>query len=175
MFSSRRPWIVAASILAALTFAGCSASSSGNPYGAGGSGGAGGTAPTSTPSGPSVVLTATAAVDGKPATIFTDGQGKALYYFDGDSSAQAACGSGCTSTWPPLLAPSGNVQAPSGVPGTFTATNDGNGDQVEYQGHPLYTYSGDTAPGQANGDGIEGRWHVATPNTPVNTNGGGGY
>jgi hypothetical protein len=44
----------------------------------------------------------------------------------------------------------------------------GNGMQVLYNGHPLYRYSGDTAPGDTHGDGIEGKWHVATPNVAVN-------
>jgi predicted lipoprotein with Yx(FWY)xxD motif len=174
MFSSQRRWIAAASIFVALMIAGCSSSSTSNPYPYG-SGGSGGTSPTSTPSGATVVLSATATVGGKSETIFTDGRGSTLYYFDADAATQAACASGCTDTWPPLLAPSGKVQGPSGAPGAFTATNDGNGLQVEYQGHPLYLYSGDTAPGQTNGDGVAGQWHVATPNTPINTGGGGGY
>jgi predicted lipoprotein with Yx(FWY)xxD motif len=37
-----------------------------------------------------------------------------------------------------------------------------NGSQLEYNGHPLYTYSGDTGPGQTNGEGIGGVWHVVT-------------
>jgi len=32
--------------------------------------------------------------------------------------------------------------------------------QVTLNGYPLYTYSGDKAPGQATGNGIEGAWHV---------------
>jgi predicted lipoprotein with Yx(FWY)xxD motif len=54
---------------------------------------------------------------------------------------------------------------------------DTNGNQVEYNGHPLYTFSGDTAPGQANGEGVAGMWYVVTPNLPVQGGGstGGGY
>ena len=167
MFSVRRAWMVAVGILAVLAVAGCA---SANPYGSGGT-----STPTSA-SGPTVVATATATVGGKSETIFTDAQGRTLYYFDSDAPAQAACTGGCTSIWPPLLAPSTNVQAPSGLPGTFVVANAGNGPQVEYRGHPLYTYSGDTAPGQTTGNGFSGKWHVATPNTPQNTNGGGnGY
>jgi hypothetical protein len=39
---------------------------------------------------------------------------------------------------------------------------------VLYNGHPLYRYSGDMAPGDTHGDGIEGKWHVATPDLAVN-------
>jgi secreted repeat protein with Y-X4-D motif len=42
-----------------------------------------------------------------------------------------------------------------------------NGQQVEYNGHPLYNYSGDTAPGQTNGEGIGGMWFVATTTLSV--------
>ena len=40
------------------------------------------------------------------------------------------------------------------LPGTLSLMNDANGSQVAYNGHPLYTYSGDSAPGQANGEGF---------------------
>jgi hypothetical protein len=56
---------------------------------------------------------------------------------------------------------------------------------VEYQGHPLYTYASDTAPGQTNGENVEGVWFVATTDltaaaggnspTPTATPGGYGY
>jgi predicted lipoprotein with Yx(FWY)xxD motif len=172
MFSVKRAWMVAVGALAVLAVVGCA---SANPYG-----GSGGTStPTSTStstSGPTAVAAATATVGGKSETILTDAQGRTLYFFDLDTSAQSACTGACTSTWPPLLAPSTHAQGPSGLPGTFQVANVGNGPQVEYNGHPLYIYSGDTAPGQTTGDGIEGKWHVATPNIPNNSNGGGnGY
>ncbi len=40
---------------------------------------------------------------------------------------------------------------------------DANGNQGEYNGHPLYTFASDTAPGQTNGEGVGGIWFVATP------------
>jgi hypothetical protein len=39
---------------------------------------------------------------------------------------------------------------------------------VLYNGHPLYRYSLDTAPGDHHGDGIEGKWHVATTDLAAN-------
>jgi predicted lipoprotein with Yx(FWY)xxD motif len=56
--------------------------------------------------------------------------------------------------------------------------------QATYDGHPLYTYSADTAPGQAKGNGINvngGVWHEVTANgsaAPAGSSsgsGGGGY
>jgi hypothetical protein len=32
--------------------------------------------------------------------------------------------------------------------------------QATYKGHPLYTYAGDSAPGQTKGNGLDGTWHV---------------
>jgi predicted lipoprotein with Yx(FWY)xxD motif len=46
----------------------------------------------------------------------------------------------------------------------LTIVTDANGNQVEYNGHPLYTYSGDTASGQTTGEGVGGVWHVVTLN-----------
>jgi len=56
---------------------------------------------------------------------------------------------------------------------------DANGNQIEYNGHLLYAYSGDTAPGQTNGEGLLGKWFVAIPGLAVqgggSTSGGNGY
>src|SRR6266576_2779092 len=48
------------------------------------------------------------------------------------------------------------------LPGTLSVVADANGQQVEYNGHLLYRFSGDTAPGQTHGEGIKGIWFVAT-------------
>ena len=51
--------------------------------------------------------------------------------------------------------------------------------QATYNGHPLYTYAGDTQPGQAKGNGIKGVWHEVTPGTAAAASspgtGGNGY
>jgi predicted lipoprotein with Yx(FWY)xxD motif len=47
--------------------------------------------------------------------------------------------------------------------GKLTVVADANGNQAGYNGHPLYTYSGDTGPGQTTGEGVGGVWHVCTP------------
>lgn len=122
------------------------------------------------------VGTRSAMVGGKTETVLANSQGMTLYYFDSDATDSAACSGGCTSTWPALLSSSTPV-AGSSISGTLGVIADANGHQVTYNGHPLYTYSGDTAAGQANGDGIMGKWHAATPNVAQNTNtgGGGGY
>jgi predicted lipoprotein with Yx(FWY)xxD motif len=118
-----------------------------------------------------VVSTGTATVAGKPTTVLTNSQGYTLYYFTPDTPTQAVCttaaktptGAPCTTIWPPLELASGTPRTAASLHGALTTASDGNGSQVEYQGHPLYRYFGDSAPGQANGEGILGKWYAATP------------
>lgn len=94
--------------------------------------------------------------------------GFTLYVFDMDpvNSTTSACTGtdGCDVTWPAFVATSGAPAAASGVNGTFaTIIGEDGKTQVTYKGRPLYNYSGDTAPGQTTGDGVDGTWHVAAP------------
>ena len=109
------------------------------------------------------IKTAPATVNGKAVTILTNAQGMTLYYFTPDTKTTAACTGGCASAWPPLLVTGKSKPASATtLPGTLTAVTNANGDQVQYQGHFLYTYGGDSAPGQTNGEGVGGKWFVAT-------------
>lgn len=110
-----------------------------------------------------LIMTATATVKGQSVTILTDAHGKTLYYFTPDTATTSACTGGCAQTWPPLLSTgSGAPTSATTLSGTLTAVTTANGSQVEYNGHFLYTYSGDTASGQTNGEGLFGKWFVAT-------------
>jgi hypothetical protein len=47
-----------------------------------------------------------------------------------------------------------------------TITTSGGGKQVVYDGHPLYYFSGDSGPGQVNGQGSDGfgaKWWLVDP------------
>src|SRR5260370_1800316 len=84
----------------------------------------------------------------------------------------------CLQVWPPLLfTGSDGPTSSTSLTGNLSVQTDRNGNQVEYNGHPLYTFSGDSAPGQTNGDGLYGVWFVATSNLAVQGGGseGGGY
>jgi predicted lipoprotein with Yx(FWY)xxD motif len=130
-----------------------------------------GSNPTDTPSTSGVMIkTNNATVRGATKTVLTNSSGMTLYFFDPDTTTSVACSGACANTWPPLAAGSGQVTAVTAVTGTLSVLNGANGKQVTYNGHPLYTYSGDTAAGQATGDGIGGKWHVATPDTSQNAN-----
>lgn len=150
-------------VFAALVAAGCGSTAS-----AGGTGGTSGSG--------AHVGSHSATVGGKSESVLANSQGMTLYYFDSDTTSTVACSGGCTGTWPALLS-SGAPVADGSLSGTLSVIAAANGNQVTYNGHPLYTYSGDTAPGQANGDGIMGKWHAATPNVAQNPNKGssGGY
>ena len=88
--------------------------------------------------------------------------GMTLYILTTDTSTTSSCTGGCATTWPPLTGIAGDVAAGNGVSGTFgTITRDDGSQQVTYNGHPLYYYSGDSAPGDANGEGSGGVWFIA--------------
>ena len=92
-------------------------------------------------------------------TILTDSGDLTLYTFDADPLNGSACNAGCVDTWPPLTIPDGDFT--TALPDGFDeiARDDGLS-QLTYLGKPLYRYSGDSAPGDTNGDGIGGVWHV---------------
>ncbi len=133
------------------------------------------TAPASTPTtaasstGNVVVKTASATVGGKSETILTNTKGMTLYYYDPDTASKTSCTGGCAQNWPPLLfAATGNPAATPKLSGELEVYPNANGKQIIYNDHPLYTYAGDTAAGQTNGEGLGGKWHVATPSIPKN-------
>jgi predicted lipoprotein with Yx(FWY)xxD motif len=85
-------------------------------------------------------------------TVLTNTKGFTLYSFAPDTSASSKCYGGCAAYWPPVT---GTTAAGRGLPGKVaTITRTGGSHQLTYNGHPLYTYIGDTAPGQAKGNNI---------------------
>jgi predicted lipoprotein with Yx(FWY)xxD motif len=133
-----------------------------NAYNGGGYGCSGRYCTTPTLSGGSsvVIKTASISVGGKSLTVLTNAQGLTLYYRTSDTPT-SVCSGGCASAWPPIIS-SSVPAAPAGVHGKLALLSDANGSQVTYNGHPLYTYAGDTGPGQANGQGFGGVWFVVT-------------
>jgi predicted lipoprotein with Yx(FWY)xxD motif len=125
--------------------------------------GNGGTTPTASSSG-NLIKTATATVSGTSETILTNAQGLTIYYRTSDAPPATVCSGGCAGAWPPLVASgSGAPTSATSLSGKLTVVADANGNQVDYNGHPLYTYAGDTGPGQTTGEGAGGVWHVVTP------------
>ena len=137
--------------LAALALIGTACGSTASP--AASSGGGSG-------AGSSAALTSTKIGS---ATVLTNAKGFTLYTFAADTPGKSNCYGTCAQFWPPVKGP---VSAMSGVGGTFaTITRSDGTTQETWNGHPLYTYKGDTAPGQDKGNGLNlsgGVWHTVT-------------
>jgi predicted lipoprotein with Yx(FWY)xxD motif len=100
-------------------------------------------------------------VRGRVETVLTDSRGWTLYYYTPDSRTRSACTGRCAVAWPPFISRHSLTRG-SGINGTLRIVRDGNGEQVQYDGHFLYTYAGDHGPRRINGEGREGKWFVAT-------------
>lgn len=98
--------------------------------------------------------------------VLTTASGKTLYWFNKDAMGQSRCNGSCASYWPPLLGKSATVVGAS-LPHALGAIKRADGQmQITYDGHPLYTYVGDTTAGQLTGNGLKlsgGLWWAATP------------
>jgi predicted lipoprotein with Yx(FWY)xxD motif len=94
------------------------------------------------------------------ATVLANAQGRTLYWFAPDSPGKSVCYGQCAQYWPPVPGPD---HGGNGITGTLaTIRRTGGGLQETYNGHPLYTYVGDTGPGQAHGNNLDlngGFWH----------------
>ena len=162
--SNFRRGILGLSLLVIALIAAACGSNGSTGYGSS-STGSGGTTPSTSAA---VIKTAPATVNGQSVTILTNTQGMTLYYFKPDTASTSACTGSCAGFWPPLVfTSSGSPGSASALPGKLSVVTDTNGQQVEYNGHMLYTYSGDKAPGQTNGEGIKGNWFVATTTLSV--------
>jgi predicted lipoprotein with Yx(FWY)xxD motif len=124
-------------------------------------------------------------------TVLVDGAGRTLYTLTSEATGKITCttGNGCTDYWSQLDSKRGQrhgtrgkarasmIASEKGTPGTRVLT---------YHGLPLYTYVGDTANGQANGQGLKsfgGTWYavsasgnlVKTSSSKTPSSGSGGY
>ena len=136
--------------------------------------------PVSGSSGTSSTTVKTARIGG--VTVLTNAKGFTLYTFALDTAGKSNCNGACAHYWPPQHGP---ASAGPGVTGKLGTTKRSDGStQVTYNGHPVYTYIGDTAPGQAHGNGLKlsgGTWHevavagMAAPAPSRSSSSGGGY
>ena len=95
-----------------------------------------------------------------------DLSGHTLYRFEGDKGSASTCYGACAKAWPPALT-EGKIRAVD-VPRKLVGTSkrkDGT-IQLTYDGHPLYTHSGE-GQGESKGHGVTafgGEWHAMRPN-----------
>ena len=126
--------------------------------------------------------------------VLADAKGFTLYWYAKDTAMTSACTGSCATAWPPVT---GMPAAAMGfrLVGKFGTIKRANGVlQATYKGHPLYTYAGDSAPGQVKGNGLGGVWHALrvtaisavspgmamsssspTPSPSTSSSGSGGY
>ena len=139
---------VAATALVACSSAGASPTPSSSP------------SSSSSPAAAAANTVKTATIAG--VTVLTSSKGFTLYSFAPDTSTMSKCNGTCAQSWPPVKGP---VTA-AGVTGTFGTIKRTDGSvQATFDGHPLYTFVGDTAPGQNKGNGLNaagGLWHEIT-------------
>jgi predicted lipoprotein with Yx(FWY)xxD motif len=172
--------VAAGTAAVALSAAACSSSSS-----------SGSAAPTSAPASASSPAASKPAASGSAAasgalktakvggaTVLTNAKGFTVYWFGPDTATTSKCTGACAQIWPPVTGP---ATAGTGVTGKLaTITRSDGSVQATYNGHPLYTYTADTAPGQANGNGLNvngGVWHEVTASgtaAPAGTSGSSG-
>jgi predicted lipoprotein with Yx(FWY)xxD motif len=122
----------------------------------------GSTASGSTASGSTLVLKT---AKGSAGIWLTDSAGRTLYLYTRDKGSASECYGACAKAWPPLT-----TTGPVTITGKYTVQRDlgvttrtDGTKQVTYGGHPLYYFSGDTAPGQTKGQGVGGIWFLIGP------------
>jgi predicted lipoprotein with Yx(FWY)xxD motif len=113
----------------------------------------------SSPAAASTTVLKTTTIGG--AKVLTNAKGFTVYWFAPDTATKSNCNGSCAHYWPPVKGP---LTAGPGVTGKLaTITRSDGSTQATYNGHPLYTYVSDTAPGQDKGNGLNlsgGVWHV---------------
>ena len=147
-------------LAAAVIVAGCSDSSK-TTTAASGSPASGATGSSSTASGGSAAaFTVSVAIVGALGPVLVNGQGRTLYVLSSEQGGTITCtdDNGCTKVWPDTELPTGTTKgiAGSGANASLLGTAKGaSGDlYLTYAGYPLYTFTGDSGSGQANGEGI---------------------
>jgi predicted lipoprotein with Yx(FWY)xxD motif len=183
-----KSWLLAATLAlgAAVTVAACGSSSSST---------AAGSPSSSAPAGASSSASAAISAKSVPGlgTVLVNGQGQTLYMLTSEKGGKITCtaANGCTQAWPETVLTSGATTptAGSGVQASLLGTvKDASGNlEVTYNHWPLYTFSGDSGPGVAKGQGLTsfgGTWYVlngsgnpvtSSPSGTASSGGGYGY
>jgi predicted lipoprotein with Yx(FWY)xxD motif len=86
--------------------------------------------------------------------ILVDSEGHTLYTFSNTSGEEPGCSGPCEKAWQPLLVPQGKPEPSNGTSAALLGTVEQGGQmQATYAEQPLFTFSGDKQPGEANGQG----------------------
>ena len=110
--------------------------------------------------------------------VLVNAQGRTLYLFEKDKGMTSACSGACASIWPPLTATRAVAGSGLAAAKLTVARQPSGASDVTYAGHPLYTYVGDTKPGDVKGQGLNqfgAGWYVLSPSgKKIDDDGGNG-
>jgi predicted lipoprotein with Yx(FWY)xxD motif len=137
----KRWWVAGCVAAAVVALTACGTSTSSSPSSS--------TKPAATAAGATIKTRSTAI-----GTVLTNASGRTLYWFARDTKTKSRCNGSCATYWPPVI---GTPKAAAGVTlsGTLGTITRSNGQiQATYDGHPLYTYAGDSAAGDTSGNDI---------------------
>jgi predicted lipoprotein with Yx(FWY)xxD motif len=155
----RRTWAAVPIGMGALALM---AACGGGSYGGQSSAGSSSPAPASS-AGEAVVAAASTGLG----TVLVDAQGMTVYDFANDTGSTSTCNGACAHDWMPVAAPDATPTSVAGVPAELGSTRRDDGtQQLTVAGHPVYTFEGDSKPGQTNGNGITlngGLWTAVSP------------
>ncbi len=99
--------------------------------------------------------------------VLVGANGRTLYVFAADSPGKSTCTGACARAWPPVLATAKTLGHSADVKAKLSVIKRSDGrTQLAINGLPAYTFSGDSAAGQAHGQGMNasgGLWWVIAP------------
>jgi predicted lipoprotein with Yx(FWY)xxD motif len=151
----RTKWIAAGVVALGLVLSACSSSSKTS---AGASASTAATTPTTAANAALVAV----ANNPKFGSLLVGSNGRTLYLLETEKGTTSDCTGACAQIWPALTA-SGQPTGASGVDAARLSKATGQvSNQVVYNGHLLYFFSGDAAPGDVKGTGIP-HWYPVSP------------
>jgi len=97
-------------------------------------------------------------------TILVNSEGRTLYGFTNDANGTSTCEADCAATWPPVVVDGSPTTGPGLDAAVFStvARSDGSS-QLKAGKWPVYLFSGDSKPGDVNGQGSGGVWFAVAP------------
>jgi predicted lipoprotein with Yx(FWY)xxD motif len=93
--------------------------------------------------------------------VLVDGSGMTLYAFENDTAGTPTCEGECATNWPAAIVTGDPVVGDGLDAATFAVVPalEG-GEQLTADGRPLYTFAGDSAPGDVNGQEVGDVWYA---------------
>jgi predicted lipoprotein with Yx(FWY)xxD motif len=141
-------------------------SSAGGAYGNGSSSSSSSATTTNPSEGASMALISVTTVP-KVGKVIVNSKGFTLYDFHKDQGTTSSCYGACEAAWPPMTT-GGKPEVGNGASASMLGTTERKDGtmQVTYAGHPIYTFTEDKKPGEANGNDFSAfgaQWYALKP------------